>query len=384
SLTYAELDARANRLAHALIARGVGPERLVAVALPRSAELVGAILGVLKAGAAYVPVDPEYPAARIAYMLGDARPAVLVTDARTRDRLGDAGPADCLVLDDPDTAVLLAGCPVVDPEVAVEPGHPAQVIYTSGSTGRPKGVVTTHGGLRNLFANQRQVLFPSQKRLRVGLTTSVSFDAAWDQLFGLFAGHELHVLDNATWTDPDAFVEYAVRCGLDYIGATPSYLQVLVSRGLLSDRRWRPAMVATGGEAVPEQLWEQLRSADGVSCLNLYGPSECTVNSVIAPLGSSPRPVIGRPVANTRLYVLDGALQLLPAGVRGELYVAGAGLGRGYLNRPGLTAGRFVADPFGPVGSRMYRTGDLVRWGEDGNLEFLGRTDDQVKVRGFR
>ncbi|MFJ9852283.1 non-ribosomal peptide synthase/polyketide synthase [Streptomyces sp. NPDC101150] len=386
SLTYAELEARANRLAHAMISRGVGPERLVAVALPRSAELVVAVLAVLKTGAAYVPVDPEYPVARITYMLDDAQPALLVTDSRTRHRLSGTGSAGWLVIDDPESAALVAGCPAVEPEAAVDPGHPAYVIYTSGSTGRPKGVVTTHGGLRNLFENQRTVLFPpsAERRARVALTTSVSFDAAWDQLFGLFAGHELHVLDQATWTDPDAFVGHARRHRLDYVGATPSYLQVLLAHGLLSDPDRRPAVVGVGGEAVPEQLWADLRSADGVTCLNLYGPAECTVDSAIAPVGPSPRPVIGRPVGNTRLYVLDGALRPMPTGVTGELYIAGAGLARGYLNRPGMTAERFVADPFGPTGSRMYRTGDLVRWGSDGNVEFCGRTDDQVKVRGFR
>ncbi|MGW2048295.1 non-ribosomal peptide synthase/polyketide synthase [Streptomyces sp. NPDC001858] len=388
SVTYAELDARANRLAHALIARGAGPERLVAVALPRSAELVAAILAVLKTGAAYVPVDPEYPAARIAYVLDDARPALLVTDSRSEGRLPEAGPCDRLVLDDPETAALVSDCPAADPMAAVDPGLPAYVIYTSGSTGRPKGVLPTHGGLLDLLTDLRQVHFApvlkERQRLRVALTTSVSFDASWNQLLALFGGHELHVLEHATWTDPDALVAYAARCGLDYLEATPSYLQVLVSHGLLNDQQWRPALVGAGGEAVPERLWEQLRAAEGVSCLNLYGPSECTVNSVVAPLESSPRPVIGRPVANTRLYVLDGALRPLPAGAAGELYIAGAGLARGYLNRPGLTAGRFVADPFGPPGSRMYRTGDLVRWDAAGNLEFLGRTDDQVKIRGFR
>ncbi|MFD5607228.1 non-ribosomal peptide synthase/polyketide synthase, partial [Streptomyces sp. NPDC127064] len=388
TLTYAELDARANRLAHALIARGAGPEQLVAVALPRSAELVVAVLAVLKSGAACVPVDPEYPAARIGYMLDDARPVLVVTDTRTRDRLPEAGSTEPLVLDDPRTAALLAGCPATDPDVAVAPEHPAYVIYTSGSTGRPKGVLPTHGGLLNLFAGQQRALYPplvgERDRLRVALTTSVSFDASWNQLLSLFAGHELHVLDHATWTDPEAFVDYARRCRLDFVEATPSYLHVLVAQGLLDDPQARPALVAAGGEAVPQQLWERLRTADGVSCVNFYGPSECTVNASVAPLGSSRRPVIGRPVDNTRMYVLDSALQPMPAGVAGELYIAGAGLARGYLNRPGLTAGRFLADPFGPAGARMYRTGDLVRWGPDGNLEFLGRTDDQVKVRGFR
>ncbi|MFF1950963.1 non-ribosomal peptide synthase/polyketide synthase, partial [Kitasatospora herbaricolor] len=384
SLTYAELDARANRLAHALIARGAGPERLVAVALPRSAELVVTILAVLKSGAAYLPVDPEYPAARIGYMLDDARPVLVVTDLRTRERLPDA-PAGWLVADDPETAGLVAGFPVTDPAVAIDPRHPAYAIYTSGSTGKPKGVVATHGGLFNLFANQCPLVFRTGERMRVGLTTSVSFDASCDQLLALFAGHELHVLDEATWTDPDAYLAYAARVGLDTIGGTPSYLQVLVDHGLLNHPQWRPSMIGLGGEAVPEQLWERLRAADEVFSLNYYGPAECTVDSVFAPLGSSPRQVIGRPLDGVRLHVLDAALQPVPAGVPGELYIAGAGLARGYLNRPGLTAGRFVADPFGPAGSRMYRTGDLVRWDAGaGNLEFLGRTDDQVKIRGFR
>ncbi|MFG2142567.1 amino acid adenylation domain-containing protein, partial [Streptomyces sp. NPDC048650] len=300
----------------------------------------------------------------------------------------DGGPVDRLVLDEPETAALMAGYPAVDPMVAVDPSHPVYVIYTSGSTGKPKGVLATHSGLVNLLTDHRLVQFApllkDRQRLRVALTTSVSFDASWNQLMAPFAGHELHVLDHATWTDPEAFVDYTARRGLDYVEATPSYLQVLVSQGLLDDPQHRPTLVAAGGEPVPEPLWERLRAADGTSCLNLYGPSECTVNSVAAPVGPSPRPIIGRPVTNARLHVLDGALRPLPAGVPGELYIAGAGLARGYLNRPGLTAGRFVADPFGPSGSRMYRTGDLVRWNPDGNLEFLGRTDDQVKVRGFR
>ncbi|WP_328952343.1 amino acid adenylation domain-containing protein (plasmid) [Streptomyces sp. NBC_00184] len=383
SLTYAELDARANRLAHALIARGAGPERFVAVALPRSTELVVAILAVLKSGAAYVPVDPEYPAARITYLLDDARPVLTVTDARTLGRLPD-GAAGRLVLDEPETAAVVASCPTADPMVAADPSNPVYVIYTSGSTGRPKGVVATHGGLVNLFANQRPLFSGAGERLRMGLTTSVSFDGSCDQLFALFAGHELHVLDEATWSDPEAYLEYAVRADLDTVGGTPSYLQVLIEHGLLDHPRWRPSVVALGGEVMPERLWERLRAADGVFSLNYYGPSECTVDSVVAPLESSPRQVIGRPFGGVRLHVLDAALQPVPADVPGELYIAGTGLARGYLNRPGLTSGRFVADPFGPSGTRMYRTGDLVRWNEDGNLEFLGRTDDQVKVRGFR
>ncbi|MGW2658828.1 amino acid adenylation domain-containing protein, partial [Streptomyces sp. NPDC001478] len=388
SWTYAELDERANRLAHELIARGAGPERLVAVALPRSAELVVAILAVMKSGAAYVPVDPAYPEARIAYLLDDARPALVVTDTASAARLPGEADARRLVLDDEAAAARLADRPATDPGAVIDPAHPAYVIYTSGSTGRPKGVTPTHGGLLNLFADLRRVYARrgdgEDRRLRVALTTSVSFDASWNQLLALFAGHELHVPDHATWTDPDAFVRYAADHRIDVVEATPSYLQVLLAHGLLADPGRRPTTVAVGGEAVPEKLWEALRTADAVTCLNLYGPSECTVSSVVADLDTGPRPVIGRPVTRARTYVLDSALRPQPAGTPGELYIAGAGLARGYLNRPGLSAGRFVADPFGPPGARMYRTGDLVRRDADGTLVFLGRTDDQVKVRGFR
>ncbi|MBD0671976.1 non-ribosomal peptide synthase/polyketide synthase, partial [Streptomyces sp. CBMA156] len=382
SLTYAELDARANRLAHALIARGAGPERLVALALPRSADLVAAVLAVLKTGAAYLPVDPQYPAARIAYLLDDARPALLVTDARTGERLGPGLAVEPLTLDD-----LLSGeGPETDPAVTVDPRHLVHVIHTSGSTGRPKGVAATYGALAELFAGQWRTLFPPLlgDRARVALTTSVSFDASWDQLFCLFAGHELHVPALETWTDPDAFAGYVARHRIDFVNATPSYLRVLLAHGLLSDGGHRPAVVVAGGEAVPERLWTELRETDGVTCVNYYGPTECTVDAVFAPLASSPRPVIGRPVAGARLSVLDGALRPVPPGTPGELYIAGTGVARGYPARPGLTAGRFVADPSGPAGARMYRTGDLVRWNRDGQLEFLGRADDQVKVRGFR
>ncbi|MFJ9850401.1 non-ribosomal peptide synthase/polyketide synthase [Streptomyces sp. NPDC101150] len=370
TLTYRELDAWANRFAHGLIERGAGPERLVALALPRSAELVVAVLAVLKAGAAYVPVDPDYPAARVAFMLDDARPVLLI--------------------DDLETVRATDGHPSTSPVVPLLPQHPAYVIYTSGSTGRPKGVVVSHAGVVNLFTHYRAHLYPPttvespHRRLRVALTASMSFDASWEQMLCLLAGHELHVWDRETLTDPSVLTERLDRDGIDLLDLTPSHMQVVMSRGLL-DAPWRrPPLIVVGGEAVSQRLWEQLRSLDGSTCFNHYGPTECTVDALTARIAGSSRPVIGRPVTNTMAYVLDAGLCPVPPGVAGELYVGGAGLARGYLNRAGLTAERFVADPYGPAGSRMYRTGDVVRWGADGCLEFVGRADDQVKVRGFR
>nr|QEO74037.1 AMP-dependent synthetase and ligase [uncultured bacterium] len=395
SLTYAQLNAKANRLAHALIVRGVGPEQVVALAVPRTPELVVAILAVLKSGAAYLPLDPDNPAARIAFLLHDAHPALLLTTSQTVGCVAEDITTPRLVLDDPNTVRMLAGHPDTDPTdidraMPLTPAHPAYVIYTSGTTGQPKGVVVCHHSLANLFSSHRDSVFaPSVakaegRRLRIIQTTPFSFDASWDQLLWMFAGHELHVADEVMQTDPDQLLAYVGRQHIDYVDATPSYVQLLVSRGLLDSGRWRPVGIAVGGEAVSEQLWTHLRSVSGVEGFNFYGPTECTVDALMARMGHSPRPVLGRPIINTRVYVLDAELQPVAPGVTGELYVAGMGLARGYLRRPGLTAQRFVADPFGPPGTRMYRTGDVVCWRTDGELQFVGRADDQVKIRGFR
>ncbi|MGH3846603.1 MAG: amino acid adenylation domain-containing protein, partial [Pseudonocardiaceae bacterium] len=395
TLTYRQLNTRANRLAHTLITYGVGPEQIVALALPRSADLIVAILGVLKTGAAYLPLDPDYPPTRIAFMLGDAHPALLLTTTQTTGGLPDTDRTPRLVIDDPDTTTLLNKHPDTDPTdtdraTPLRPEHPAYVIYTSGSTGQPKGVVVCHQNVTNLFYTHREgVLAPlvtkvKGRRLRLAQTTSFSFDASWDQLLWMFAGHELHVLDEVTRTDPDRLVAYVARQQIDSVDATPSYVQLLVSKGLLNSGRWRPTVVVIGAEPVPDQLWEQLRAVEGVEGFNLYGPTECTVDTLIARVGDSPGPAIGRPIPNARVYVLDTGLQPVPPDVVGELYIGGAGLARGYLRRAGLTAQRFVADPYGPAGARLYRTGDLVRRRGDGNLEFVGRADDQVKIRGFR
>ncbi|MGH3971719.1 MAG: amino acid adenylation domain-containing protein [Pseudonocardiaceae bacterium] len=395
SLTYAQLNAKANRLAHALIVRGVGPEQIVAFALPRTPELVVAILAVLKSGAAYLPVDPDYPAARIAFLLHDAHPALLLTTSQTVGCVAEDITTPRLVLDDPDTVRMLAGYSDTDPTdidraIPLTPAHPAYVIYTSGTTGQPKGVVVCHHSVANLFSSHRDRVFAplvakaGGRRLRVVQTTPFSFDASWDQLLWMFAGHELHVVSEVMRSDPDWLVAYVTRQQIDYVDATPSYVQLLVSKGLLDSGRWAPVGIAVGGEAVSEQLWDHLRSVGGVEGFNFYGPTECTVDALMARISHSPHPVVGRPINNTRVYVLDAELLPVPPGVTGELYVAGLGLARGYLRRPGLTAQRFVADPFGPPGTRMYRTGDVVCWRTDGELQFVGRVDDQVKIRGFR
>ncbi|MCF1593506.1 non-ribosomal peptide synthetase [Streptomyces muensis] len=393
TLTYAELNAQANRLAHALTARGVGVEDVVALALPRSSALVVAVLAVLKAGAAYLPLDPQYPARRIALMVEDARPALLLTDTATDTVTATAAVGrdiPRLVLDAPDTEEALKALPVADPVTGLSPDHPAYVIHTSGSTGTPKGVVARHASVVNVAARYRTEVFgPAAERLggrplRVALTASVSFDASWGQLSALLDGHELHVPDAATWVDADRFLPWLADHRIDSLDVTPSYLRVLSDNGLFTNERWRPSVAVLGGEELPDRLWRELRAVDGLVAHNMYGPTECTVDSLQARLDATGTPVLGRPIPGSRAYVLDAALRPVPPGVTGELYVAGVGLARGYLRRPGTTAQRFVADPYGPPGTRMYRTGDLARRRPDGQLVFAGRSDDQIKVRGHR
>jgi len=267
------------------------------------------------------------------------------------------------------------------------PSDPAYLLYTSGSTGRPKGVVVTHESLSNFFVFLRgELMEPTTRRvgrrLRAGLVTALSFDVSWSMVLCLLAGHELHLLTDEVRRDARELIGYVRERGVDLMEVTPSYAEQLVEEGLL-DPAGRPSVLIVSGEAVGSALWDRIRRVEGVSGLNGYGPTECTVYTTTAPVAGD-RPVIGRPVSGTRVYVLDEWLRPVPVGVPGALYVGGTQVARGYWRRPGLTAERFVADPFGPAGERMYRTGDVVRWTRDGVLDFLGRADDQVKIRGFR
>ncbi|MDL4819441.1 non-ribosomal peptide synthetase [Actinomadura opuntiae] len=375
ALTYAELNERANRLAHELIARGIGAEDRVAIVLPRTPGIVVAILGVLKAGAAYVPIDPEYPADRIAYMLDDCRPALTIT-------AGDFPQG--------------TGRPAHDPTDAerVRPlrsANAAYVIYTSGSTGRPKGVTIPHTGVLNYYEAHRDAFIDPAveaaggRRMRFAHLASFSFDTSWHGLLWMMHGHELHLIDDATRRDVEAYTAYVARARIDLVNTTPSHFASLREAGLLSDDgRHLPTHLLLGGEAFSDGLWTDLRELPGVTTRNLYGPTESTIDTMNQVVARAERVSIGAPHRNTRAYVLDAALQPAPPGVPGELYLAGAQLARGYFGRPSLSAERFVADPFGAPGDRMYRTGDLARWLPDGTVEYLGRADDQVKIRGFR
>ncbi|MFI9379909.1 non-ribosomal peptide synthase/polyketide synthase [Kutzneria sp. NPDC052558] len=368
--TFAELNARVNRLAHHLIALGAGPERVVALALPRSAELIVAMLAVWKAGAVYLPVDRALPKDRVELLLRDAGTTLVVVapDDTTTPVVGGR-----VVVADAD------GRPDSDPDHPLRTDSAAYIIYTSGSTGIPKGVAVEHRNLVNLLFNHRNDF--AAGRLRVATTAVFSFDTSLEGPVLLADGHELHVIDDEVRMDADALVDYVVRRRIDFLDLTPTYLRQLLPAGLLADSRHRPAVLMLGGEALSDELWRELATADRTTAYNFYGPTECTVDALSCVVAGD-QSSLGRPLRNMQAYVLDGYLRPVPTGVVGELCLAGAQVARGYLGRPGLTADRFVANPFGD--GRLYRTGDLVRWRADGRLEYIGRADDQVKIRGFR
>ncbi|MFI9757072.1 amino acid adenylation domain-containing protein [Streptomyces sp. NPDC051963] len=399
-LTFAELNSEANRLARMLIELGAGPERIVAMALPPTPETITTLLAIQKAGAAYLPLDPEWPEDRIAGMLADATPVALIATTTTAPRQGRGE-----LRDQPqrtrsiDTTVVLLDAPATQQRLAstdttnltatnLLPEHPAYVIYTSGSTGRPKAVVVPHRAITNLFTAHDAALFnPAETAaghpLRIGHAWPTAFDASWQPMLWMFAGHELHLVPEDIRRDPDALSGFLAEHRIEFIELSPSLLGELVAQG--GDWQGELKVLGVGGEAVPPDLWRTLRDTDGLVAHNLYGPTECTVDSADCDFSLSDRPAIGRPVAGGRLYILDGHLNPVPTGVEGELYIAGEGLARGYLGRPGATASRFMADPFSDrPGARMYRTGDIARWTEDGLVECLGRVDDQVKIRGYR
>ncbi|MGW3659590.1 amino acid adenylation domain-containing protein [Streptomyces sp. NPDC005151] len=385
---YRELEARANRLAHHLRGLGVGPETVVGLCLPRGIDMVAAILGVWRAGAAYLPLDPAYPAAQLGQMIAGSRAMALVGTAEVLDDMPTTGRTHTVALDDPAVAATLAAHPATAPEVRVEPGHLAYVIYTSGSTGRPKGVAVTHGALANYVVHVPPRLGFGAAGARYALLQPATTDLGNTVLFAsLTTGGVLHVLDTAAVADPLAVTGYLARHQIDYVKMVPSHLEALGASGDLSWLLPRKTLVL-GGEAAPAGwVGQLLDAAADLPVLNHYGPTETTIGIVTGRLdagavagGAVP---IGTPVPNMALYVLDDALQPVPDGAPGELYAAGAQLARGYVGRPGLTAERFVACPY-ENGARMYRTGDRARWNAAGALEYLGRTDEQVKIRGFR
>ncbi|MEU1471088.1 amino acid adenylation domain-containing protein [Streptomyces sp. NPDC005761] len=384
AMTFAQLRDRSRAVAGVLAGRGIGPERTVALAIPRSLDSIVALFAVLRVGAAYVPLELDHPDERIAAIVEAACPDVILTVGAVSPRLT----GELIELDRP--------LPEAEPFRTFAPQdpdrlrHPAYTIFTSGSTGKPKGVVTEYAGLTNMLINhQRRIFEPvlaehGNRVFRIAHTVSFAFDMSWEELLWLADGHEVHICDEELRRDAPRLVEYCLEHGIDVINVTPTYAQQLVAEGLLDHAERRPALVLLGGEAVTPALWQRLTETGGTAGYNLYGPTEYTINTLGVGTFECEDPVVGVAIDNTEVYVLDPWLRPLPDGVPGELYVSGVGIARGYLGQPAQTAHRFVACPFGDPGERMYRTGDLVLRRPDGNLTYLGRTDQQVKIRGHR
>ncbi|MYX12029.1 amino acid adenylation domain-containing protein [Streptomyces sp. SID8374] len=384
TMTFAQLRDRSRAVAGVLAGRGIGPETAVGLAIPRSLDWIAALFAVLRVGAAYVPLELDHPDERIATIVEDARPEVILTVSSVSPRLS----GELIELDRP--------LPEAEPYVTFAPGdpdrlrHPAYTIYTSGSTGKPKGVVTEYAGLTNMLINhQRRIFEPvlaehGHRTFRIAHTVSFAFDMSWEELLWLADGHEVHICDEELRRDAPRLVEYCGEHAIDVINVTPTYAQQLIAEGLLDNPRQRPPLVLLGGEAVTPTLWQRLAETEGTVGYNLYGPTEYTINTLGVGTFECQDPVVGVAIDNTEVYVLDPWLRPLPDGAPGELYVAGVGIARGYLGQSAQTAHRFVACPFGAPGERMYRTGDLVVRRPDGNIVYLGRTDQQVKIRGHR
>jgi amino acid adenylation domain-containing protein len=383
SLTYRELNERANRLAHHLAHLGAGPEARVGICLDRSAEMVVAMLAVLKSGAAYLPLDPSYPADRLAYMLQDSGAPLLVTQGSLRGLL----PADGVrIVSVDEDAAAIASHSADTPSAPVDAANAAYVIYTSGSTGNPKGVQVTHRNAVSFFAGMDERVGGSAAGTWLAVTR-ISFDIhVLELLWTLARGFRVVVQpepDRAR--DGDSIAEQIRRHSVTHLQCTPSLAAMMIAEsgvGALSGLE----RILLGGEALPSDLAAQITAVLPNGLVNMYGPTETTVWSATHAVEAAAGPVpIGRPIANTRVYVLDAALRPQPAGVPGELFIGGPGVTRGYLGRPGLTAERFVPDAFSAQpGARLYRTGDRARWTAEGVIEYLGRLDFQVKVRGFR
>ena len=383
-LTYAELDARAERLARLLAELGAGPDRLVALCLDRSVNFVVGMLATYKAGGAIMPVDPNHPADRIAILLAEPALAVVLATAATAEVANTALP--CVVLDDPQVAARLAEPATADASAraAALPDSAAHVFFTSGSTGKPKGVLVSQRSVVGFLAGARE-RFRLTGRDRWLAVTMVGFDPiVMDVLLPLVSGAAVVPADAATVREPRSLRALARATGTTVLYATPSRWAAWLSD--VDAREWLSGVHAVvGGEALPRELADDLLDA-AAAVTNIYGPTEATVWATaqpVSPTGGDHR-TIGTPFGGVRVYVLDDALAPVPPKVVGELYLAGAAVARGYLGHPDLTAERFVPCPFGPAGGRMYRTGDRVSWSADGRLVFRGRADDQVKIRGFR
>lgn len=381
-LSYRELESRSNQLANHLRSFGVEPDCVVGLCLDRSIEMMIGLLGILKAGGAYLPLTIGQPVDRLGIMLEDAGAKVIVTKRPAIENL-PVGQRKVVTLDEDWEQI--AGCSRKAPAVEVSQENLIYVIYTSGSTGKPKGVMIKHGSVLNLLEGLERTIYKGEvEDLTVSMNAPLAFDSSVKQVIQLGRGRTLCIVPEDDRVDPESMLEYIKDNGIDVLDCTPSHLRVLVEAGL-GKRSGSPRIVLVGGEAIDPRLWRESSVFREVKYYNVYGPTECTVDATVCALSEEKRPTIGRPIVNTRIYILDDEGRAVPMGVAGEIYIGGAGVARGYIGEARMTAEKFVPDAIGwPAGERLYRTGDLGRYLENGEIEFLGRRDDQVKIRGYR
>lgn len=386
SLTYAELNRKANQLARHLRSRGVAADQIVGICMERSLEMVLSLLAVWKAGGAYMPLDPSHPMERLAFVLEEAMPKVVLIQERQRDKFSNAAVVAIAVDSSWSEIDQHPALNLVSVTPSRRGNRLAYVIYTSGSTGRPKGVMIEHESVVNLWQGLEKIYGRSRECRRVAWNAAFTFDASVQQLVQLLSGRTLAIIPQEKRLDAMAMRAFVEERRIEAIDCTPTQLKAWIAAGLLDSSECSLRLLLVGGEAIDAALWADLSGRKSIDFYNVYGPTECTVDATSARLISVDGvPHIGRSMANRRIYILDNRRQPVPIGVAGGIFIGGAGVGRGYLNRPILTAERFVPDPFDKRPSaRMYETGDLARQREDGAIEYLGRNDGQVKIRGYR
>lgn len=385
SISFAELNSKSNKLANYLKRKGVSQDSIVGILFERSIESIITIFSIWKAGAAYLPLIPSYPKDRIEQILNDSQPKFLLSDSKSISLVGDIN-LNTLLIDELWYEINLESSSNLNS--LIYPSNLAYVIYTSGSTGRPKGVMIQHESLVNLAYGLKKIIFNDNgiDNLKVSLNAPLLFDASLQQIIQLCFGHTLYIIPDETRLDSEKLLDFIRDQKLDVFDCVPTQLKFLIEYGLLDENHWIPSRILPGGEAIDELTWQRISKCEKADFYNMYGPTECTVDPTICVVKeNSLKPSIGKPIINVHTYVLNDDLQLVPPGVTGELYITGNCLSRGYFKNADLTAQRFIPEPFTNIpGQRMYSTGDKVRLGEDGNLEYLERIDDQVKLRGFR
>jgi amino acid adenylation domain-containing protein len=405
-LTYQELNEKSNRIAHWLIEQGIERESRVALLLERNQGFIIALLGVMKAGACYVPLDPRHPSSRLEMLINDCAPSLIITEQSVSSRLTPEMQIPTLNIDE--EAEQLSRKSLENPSLEVKADNLAYLIYTSGSTGKPKAVMIQHRSMLNLLSSLEHLVYhpvfakSQNSALRASLNAPFTFDASVQQLVLLLKGATLFLIDQDLRTDAPALLSYLEEQQVEVFDCTPSQLKMLVDAGLgrtntaeaevSAETEVYPKVILSAGEAIDERLWEQLRALNSreegqrVRSFNIYGPTECTVDATGCEITrDKERASIGKAFANYELYILDERMRAVGVGVSGELYIGGEGVARGYAGQSGLTAERFVPDPFsGREGARLYRTGDLGRFNSSGEIEYVGRADEQVKIRGYR